>query len=145
MTKLKSNKHIRKHKRKHTRKYKAHNKAMTNQQPKYYEHVSEPWFTLISLGLKTIEGRLNKGRFAGMTIGEIIEWHNEDFNPRTIRTRIIRKTIYPTFEEYLIKEKLNKCLPGIPNIEHGLGVYYKYFTKEQEQTFGIIAIEIELI
>ena len=27
------------------------------------EHLSEHWFTLISLGLKTYEGRLHKNRF----------------------------------------------------------------------------------
>ena len=32
--------------------------------PTYIEHVSEPWFTLISLGLKTIEERRNKARYA---------------------------------------------------------------------------------
>jgi ASC-1-like (ASCH) protein len=30
---------------------------------KYNEHLSEPWFSLISLGLKTVEGRKNKGKF----------------------------------------------------------------------------------
>ena len=40
-------------------------------EPKYKENVSEPWFTLISLGLKTVEGRKNKGRFKEMQIGDI--------------------------------------------------------------------------
>jgi hypothetical protein len=39
----------------------------------YIENISEPWFTLISLGLKTVEGRKNKGRFKEMQVGEIIE------------------------------------------------------------------------
>ena len=30
---------------------------------KYNIQVSEPWFTLISLGLKKVEGRKNKGTF----------------------------------------------------------------------------------
>jgi len=40
----------------------------------YTENVSEPWFSLISLGLKTVEGRKNKGRFATMKPGQIIKW-----------------------------------------------------------------------
>lgn len=39
----------------------------------YTETISEPWFSLISLGLKTVEGRKNKGRFKEMKIGDIIE------------------------------------------------------------------------
>jgi hypothetical protein len=30
---------------------------------KYILHLSEPWFTLISLGLKTVEGRKKKKRY----------------------------------------------------------------------------------
>jgi hypothetical protein len=40
---------------------------------KYNEHLSEPWFTLISLGLKTVEGRKNKGKFKEMQVGDIVE------------------------------------------------------------------------
>lgn len=80
-----------------------------------------------------------------MVPGEIIEWYNEDFKRRSIKTRIKRKTAYATFEEYLTRESLDKCLPGMPSIEHGLSVYYKYFSKEQEREFGVIAIELELV
>jgi hypothetical protein len=47
--------------------------------------------------------------------------------------------------EYLETEGLEKCLPGIPDIEHGLSVYFKYFTKEEEAEFGVVAIKLELI
>jgi len=121
---------------------KHHNKKM---EPKYREHLSEPWFSLIALGLKTVEGRRNKGIFKEMLVGDLIEWHNEDFKPRSIITRVSRKAVYSTFQEYLETEGLQKCLPGMPSIEHGLSVYFKYFTKEQENEFGVMAIELELI
>ena len=121
---------------------KKYNKMDTK---KYIENVSEPWFSLISLGLKTIEGRKNKGRFKDMQVGEIIEWTNNDFNPRSTLTRITKKQKYDTFREYLETEGLNKCLPGITNIEDGLSIYFKYFTKEDEKEFGVIAIGLELI
>jgi len=114
-------------------------------EPKYDEHLSEPWFTLISLGLKTVEGRKNKGKFKDMQIGDIIQWHNEDFKERKILTKITGKSEYKTFEEYLTSEGLNKCLPGMPSIEHGLSVYFKYFTKEDEAKFGVVAIRLELL
>lgn len=111
----------------------------------YNENVSEPWFTLISLGLKTIEGRKNKGRFKDMQVGDMIKWTNNDFNPRTTSTIITKKNIYDTFEEYLQKEGLNRCLPGITNIKDGLSVYFKYFTKEDEANYGVVAIQLKLI
>ncbi len=109
------------------------------------EHLSEPWFTLISLGLKTVEGRLNKGRFQEMKVGDIIEWYNDDFLKRTVKTKIVEKREYKTFEEYLNKEGLDKCLPGMPSLEYGLSVYFKYFSKENEEKYGVVAIRIEVI
>ena len=113
----------------------------------YKEHLSEPWFTLISLGKKTVEGRKNKGKFKDMNVDDIIIWFNDDFKHREVKTRITRKAIYKTFEEYLTTEGLDKCLPGMGNysIEHGLSVYFQYFTKEQEKEFGVVAIELQVL
>jgi ASC-1-like (ASCH) protein len=44
------------------------------------EHLSEPLFTLIRLGLKTVEGRLNKGSFQEMKVYDIIEWYRKVLN-----------------------------------------------------------------
>lgn len=114
-------------------------------EPNYTENLSEPWFTLISLGLKTVEGRKNKGRFREMKQGDIIQWVNQDFAPRSVLTEVTGKAEYSTFEEYLETEGLEKCLPGINNLETGLSVYYKYFSKEEEIEFGVVAIRLKLI
>jgi ASC-1-like (ASCH) protein len=82
----------------------------------YVKHLSEPWFSLISLGLKTVEGRKNKGDFNKMEIGDIVKWTNDDFKSRHILTKIVGKKIYKTFEEYLKKEGLQKSLPGMPSL-----------------------------
>jgi len=114
-------------------------------QPKYIELLAEPWFTLISLGLKTVGGGKNIGRFKEIQPGDIVQWVNNDFKPRTILTKIIEKVEYKTFAEYLEAEGLNKCLPGQPDLEHGLSVYFKYYTKDEENEFGVLAIRFELI
>lgn len=112
----------------------------------YIEHVSEPWFTLISLGLKKVEGRLNKGRFAEYKNGDIIKWINNDFGkPRYCLTQITKISNYSSFKEYLTKEKIQECLPGIPNLSFGLDVYYKYYTKENEKKFGVLALTMKRV
>jgi ASC-1-like (ASCH) protein len=120
---------------------------MNSIKPNYTENVSEPWFSLILLGLKTVEGRKNKGRFKEMKVGDIVEWTNDNFMQRSILTRITGKAEYPTFREYLETEGLDKCLPGIEKfgIEHGLSIYFKYYTKEDEKEFGVVAIRMTLI
>ena len=127
-------------------KKRAHNQN-TNilMEPKYTKPVSEPWFTLISLGLKTVEGRLNKGDFKLMQNGDVIKWTNNDFEPRSVLTKVVGKTSYNSFEEYLTKEDLQKCLPGIPSMKHGQSVYSKYFTKKDEDEFKVVAIKLQLI
>ena len=117
--------------------------------PNYIESILEPWFSLILLGLKTVEGRRNKGKFKEMKVGDIIQWNNFNFKPRSVLTRVTGKAEYPTFKEYLEKEGLDKCLPGMEKlgseklgIEHGLSIYYKYFTKEDEKEFGVVAIRM---
>lgn len=113
--------------------------------PVMITHLSEPWFSLIATGLKTVEGRINKGKFAGLDICDIITFYNDDFNHREISVKVIRKTPYPDFKTYLETEKLANAVPGQPSIGHGLAVYYKYYTKEQEREHGIIAIGIEIV
>lgn len=125
--------------RKHSR---SRKKTAGQASKEYKENVSEPWFTLICMGLKIVEGRKNKGRFKEMNVGDIIIWSNDDFLHRECRVKITRKQQYNTFEEYLNKEGLDRCLPGIPSIQHGLSVYFKYFTKEDEKKYGVIAIEM---
>ena len=56
-----------------------------NSKPNYIEHLSEPWFTLISLGLKKVEGRKDKDK--DMQVGEVIQWINSDFKERTIQQK----------------------------------------------------------
>ena len=108
----------------------------------YNEHVSQPWFTYISDGTKTVEGRRNKGRFKEMKVGDVVVWFNEQTSVKTV---ITEKNVYLTFREYLTKEGLDKCLPGISTIEKGVKVYYQYYTPEDEKKYGVVAIRIKLI
>ena len=78
----------------------------------YTEHLSEPWFTLIKIGSKTCEGRLNQGDFSKIKKGDRMKFTNEDFGfPRSFICIITSICKYNTFEEYLTKETLGKCLP----------------------------------
>jgi ASC-1-like (ASCH) protein len=110
----------------------------------YTKNVSEPWFTLIKLGLKTVEGRLNKGDFANFKPDDIVIFTNSDFGKeRRVQTQIKAINKYATFGEYLVAEKMSKCLPGIDDLTDGIAVYRKYFTEEDEKKYGILAIQLK--
>ena len=105
-------------------------------------NVQNPWFQYIKNKKKKIEGRLNKGIFKSFIKGEKIKIINEN-NFIIVKIKKIRK--YNTFEEYLSQEGLRKTLPNIKNIQDGCDIYYKFYTKEQEKEYGILAIEIKII
>ncbi len=105
-------------------------------------NVSEPWFSLIQNGYKSIEGRLKKGTFASLKKKDIIRFKNND---KSFLCKIVNIVEYKTFEEYLSQEGLARTLPGTKTIHNGVQIYYQYYTKEQEKEFGILAIHIKLI
>lgn len=111
----------------------------------YYKHLSEPWFTLIKLGIKTCEGRLKKGDFSNMNKGDVIYFNNDDFGfNRVICCRITSIHYYDTFEAYLRGESLHNCLPGVDTLEEGVNTYYKYYSPKQEETYKIVAIRLKI-
>ena len=111
----------------------------------YTKHLSEPWFSLIKIGVKTCEGRLNTGDFAEMKKDDIIIFTNNDFDfPRTVHCIITSTHEYGSFVEYLMNETLEKCLPGIDKMEDGVGVYHKYY-KNDEEKYKIKAFHITVL
>jgi ASC-1-like (ASCH) protein len=115
----------------------------------YKEYLSEPWFSLILLGLKTCEGRLHKHRFQTYKEGDIIMWFNDDFGKtRFVMTEITYVKVYPTFEDFLknnFYSGLKDSLPGMPSLSHGLQVYQKYFTKKDETKYGVVSFDLKVL
>lgn len=69
------------------------------------EWASEPWFSLIKISKKKVEGRLNKGEFSQMKIGDIIQWENDSLGfKRTFITKIKKINHYNNFKDYLETE-----------------------------------------
>jgi ASC-1-like (ASCH) protein len=105
-------------------------------------NVSEPWFSLMKNKKKRIEGRLNKGTFAELQKGDIIKFINGE---NSFKAKIKKIVKYNTFEEYLSQEGLKRTLPKVLTIEEGCNIYYKYYTREQEKEYKILAIYIKVI
>ena len=102
--------------------------------------VSEPWFTLMKSKKKKIEGRLNKGVFATLKKDDTVKFINNDNHFKAKIKKIVK---YNSFKEYLSQEGLKRTLPNVKTIDEGCNIYYKYYTKEQEKEFKILAIYIK--
>jgi len=106
----------------------------------YEKNLSEPWFSLIHCGIKKVEGRLNKWDFVNMNIGDFIIFTNHELGfERKLKIKIKHISYYDNFQIYLEKETLDRCLPTVYNIEDGLKIYYKYYSKSDELEYKIKA------
>jgi ASC-1-like (ASCH) protein len=76
-----------------------------------------------------------------MNIGDLIVFTNNELGfERKCKVEIKNITYYNNFQLYLESETLEKCLPGIDNIEDGLNIYYKYYKKSDELEYKIKAL-----
>ena len=80
----------------------------------YRKNISEPWFSLIAVGCKTIEARLNQGDWKKIKEGDQIDWFNKDMEPvlkREFRTVILKKLIIHFLKIICImKDYVKHCL-----------------------------------
>lgn len=107
----------------------------------YTKHLSEPWFTLIKLGIKISEGRVRKGIWKDIKRGDFIIFTNNLYGmTRTFKVKVLDVTYYPLFHTYLENETMAQCLPGIDTINCGVSVYRQYYTVEEEQKNGVVGI-----
>lgn len=110
---------------------------MQNTKNTFEVNVQEPYFTHIKNGTKKVEGRLNKSKFAQMKIGDEILLNEE------IRLEITNKTIYKTFRDMITFEGVKNVIPDAKSVDEAESVYYKFYSKEDEANFGVVAIEVK--
>ena len=100
-------------------------------------NVQEPYATYILNGTKTVEGRLNKGKFAEAQVGDHVLL-NESVN-----FLIVAKTAYLSFKEMIESEGLKNVIPNVETVDLAVQVYYKFYTSEQEKEFGVVALKLQ--
>lgn len=100
--------------------------------------LSEPYFSQLQNGTKTVEWRTGKN-FEQYKIWDIIIFKN--------RHRILKKTItnitkYSSLEDYLDQEGVNNCLPWENSKEKAIEIYNKIpWYKEKIKKYWIIAFK----
>ncbi len=99
-------------------------------------NVQEPYFSSIVSGKKTVEGRLNKGKFFDLQVGYILKINGN------VEYLVTTKNIYPGFREMIVAEGLKNVIPDKKTTEEALSVYYKFFSKEDELKYGVVGIKI---
>lgn len=110
----------------------------------YQNHRVEPYFTYLKNGIKTIEGRLQKGWYQEASVGDHIITLNEN-ETDTVETEIVGIRKYASIKEMLEAENLQKMLPDKKTILECIKVYREFYSHEQEKKHGAVAIEVKLV
>lgn len=110
----------------------------------YHNHRQEPYFSYLKSGQKTIEGRLLKGKYAKIKIGDKILVKNPA-ETDCVLVKIVAKNSYPSFLDLLKNENLNKLLPNTKTIQEAIQIYQQFYTQEDEKKYGAVAIHVHMI
>jgi len=107
----------------------------------------------IIAGNKTVEGRLNRGKFSRYQPGDLVYLREDvtlpDGTVREIPNRaLIKVTLidsFPTFERMLSLTGLEHVLPRAKSITEGIATYRAIYTAAEEADYGVLAIHFELV
>ena len=101
----------------------------------------------IIAGHKTVEGRLNRGKFSSYRTGDYV-WLGRDTSegrlPRQQLVKILGVTPYDSFREMLADIGYETVIPRAQSIDEALMDYQRFYTSNEEQQYGVLAIHIEL-
>ena len=106
--------------------------------------VSDPWFTHLVRGTKTVEGRKASPKWTKLYEGQEITFKLKD-SDQTATAKIVRITTYNTLADYLVNEGLRQTLPGKSTLEEGLAVYQEWSTPEELQAYKFLGIEVRMV
>lgn len=108
----------------------------------------------IIAGRKTIEGRLNRGKFAKYKPGDEVRLRRDyrddsgvlrDGEPDATRARVVAIRQYPTFLALVKAEGYKSVVPGAKSAEAAAAEYNKYYSAEDQLKYGVLAIEIKIV
>ena len=103
--------------------------------------VSEPWFSLLQSGVKTVEGRKGGPKWSGLCPKDSLTFRARD--GRLLPVKIVGVRRYESLEAFLMKE-LAAALPGVSSEEEGVKVYRQWWSQEEIMLQGVLALEVDV-
>lgn len=108
----------------------------------------------IIAGRKTIEGRLNRGKFAEYRVGDIVKLRRDirsddgvlhDGEPDATRVKIVAIRRYPNFLTMAEAEGYQNVIPYAGSAHEAADEYNKYYTAADQASCGVLALEITVV
>jgi len=99
--------------------------------------VQEPFLSLIKSGQKKVEGRLAKEKYLNLKKGDLIRINDAE-------VEVVGVSEYKSFKDMITMEGIKNVIPNAKSLEEAINVYYKFYSKEDENSFGVVGISIKI-
>lgn len=102
---------------------------------------------------KTIEGRLNRGKFSEYKVGDYVRLRRDhrdesgvlqDGEPDAALVEIIAIRRYESFFEMVVAEGFEQVIPSATSVQAATDEYNKYYSAKEQVAYGVLGIEIRL-
>lgn len=115
---------------------------LQNEVPKSHcSGLQKLYFDKVVSGEKTIEGRLNDEKRQGINEGDAYVFGLEPGRREMVRKTVKKKIIFKNFNEFC--ENINPKSAGFLNKQEMQIVYNTIYSKEMQEKYGVVAIEVE--
>ncbi len=106
----------------------------------------------IIAGRKTIEGRLNRRKFAEYSVGDIVSLRRDyrdaegilrDGESHAAQVKVVAIRRYEKFIDMAKSENYKSVIPSANSPEEAAAIYDNYYSSEDQNEYGVLAIEVE--
>ena len=108
----------------------------------------------IIAGRKTIEGRLNRGKFAEYRPGDIVKLRRDyrdeagalqDGEPDAVRVEVVAIRQYHDFFSMIEAEGYQRVIPYARSARAAADEYNNYYSAKDQATHGVLAVEVKVV
>ena len=108
-------------------------------------HLAKAPFDSIARGEKTVEVRLNDEKRQAVKAEDIIVFNSFDDARDIVVAQVVRLYHFNRFQELFASELFPKTGSADISAEEAVKSMYQYYTKEQEELYGVLGIEVKLL
>ena len=111
---------------------------------KYIMKLNPKYFEYMKNGTKRVEIRLNDEKRRNIKIGDEIIFQKEPELKEEISTQIVNLIVRRNFRELIKDLDVSEYSDKSESEEKFLKDLYRFYTKEQEEKYGVVGIQIEM-
>lgn len=108
-------------------------------------HLDPEIFECVKNGTKNIEARVNDEKRRSIREGDIIKVLKRPEETESLSVRVIKKRVFRNFEELADNYPISRLYSESFSKEEYLALFPKFYTKEEIDKYGVVAIEFELL